>query len=208
MSIKKIALTSILGLMIAMVVSFAMQTKQKSPFAKHSVISSEQQHMGPWLPGKPNAPIRIHLYSPRGMAHYGTETTTIQALVQLTRGMNRPVSYHWVLPDGVQVVDGNLLGSVPADQVGRIFKTSITVTGLGIKELPRNVNLEVSTEIDGRPIGATGTYASHPMQPDGTFRARKERETGTSSWFSNKATSAASEEDSLESNPPPKGIHF
>ncbi len=140
---KKMVALSLLGLFFAFVAAQFVQLQPKSPFAKHGVVNSEQRHVGAWLPGKPSSPIRIHLFSPRGIAHYGTENTEIQARVQFTRPMDRPVRFRWTLPPGAQIIQGQLTGEIPPMRPGELFKPSLTLTGIGIKELPRNVSLEV-----------------------------------------------------------------
>lgn len=203
---KRLIFISILGLLVAFIGTLITGAAPMSPFAKHSVVNPEQKQVDAWLSGKPRSPIRVHLRSPRGMAHDSKETTQIQALVQVTRPMENSVLFTWHLPDGAQVVQGDLTGNIPNLRPGEIYRIAITVTGIGIKELPRNVSLTVSTDIRGQQIAATGIFASHEMQADGSFRARRERGPTSSSWFSK--TSAADDDSQIPVSQPPKGIHF
>lgn len=206
MSIRRFVFFSLLGLAIAFLGVNATKIEPRSPFAKRSVVNPEQKHIGPWLPGKPNSPLRIYLFSPRGLAHETRETTEIAAKIQLTREMLNEVKFRWQLPDGVQVVKGQTEGILPSLRPREIHRVSITVTGIGVRDLPKNVSLTVSTDINGQPIAATGIFASHEMQANGSFRARRERGPASLSIFSNKSSQA--EDDSIPVVTPPKGIHF
>lgn len=205
MSVKHIVLASFFGLAVAFVAVTFSRVEPQSPFAKNSVFKPEQKRSAAWLPGKPNSPIRIHLYSPRGLALRGHEATQVQALVQLTQSIDQPLDFEWQLPEGVEVVQGDMRGTLNDLRRGQIYRVAVVVTGLGVKELPRNISLTVSTRINNQKIAATGVFASHDLQPDGSRRARREKSRDPASWFSK---SSSDEDEEIPLVRPPRGLHF
>lgn len=206
MSVRSMLIISVIGAIIGSLLSSIESIQDKSPFAKHSVINVKNKGRGGWIPGKPNAPIRLHLSSPEGMAYTGDEITEIEAMVQLIMPLPNEARYRWRLPEGVELMDGDLEGLLPDLRAGEIHQVRIRVKGLGYKEVPKNISFEVMTILNGQRIAATDIFASHLEQPDGSFKPRKEPRRSSAGWFGK----ANIEEDDVRipKDKAPRGIHF
>lgn len=205
MSIRQMLILISVGTLLGSFWSTVKNVEDKSPFSKHAVITAEKAEARPLIPGKPNTAIRIHLTSPSGLAFTGDEITEIQAMLQLSAPAQNAVNYHWVLPQGVVLMDGEMRGTLPSLQVDEIYRTSIRVKGIGYKELPTNISFTAQTQLNGQNVGATAIFGSHELQANGNFRVRKEREPANSSGWLKKASD---DEPEIPRDKAPKGIHF
>jgi hypothetical protein len=157
-----------------------------------------QSHADEMVVSKSHVAINVTVNTPEGLPSNEDETTKLEAVVQQFPQMgNEPVTYHWNLPEGVEIQTGELSGVILGlNQASATI--SISVKGLS-PETPKNVFLDLNTDMNGQMVGATGVYSTQPTNADLTTSPRQPASKG----FFNK-----SEAEVSRKGLPPKGVHF
>ncbi|PWU19430.1 MAG: hypothetical protein C5B49_05810 [Bdellovibrio sp.] len=159
------------------------------------------------LPGKPSAPIRTYLHSPSGLASTGDEPTEIEALVEITNPALKDLRFRWQLPHHAELVQGVTEDVILALKPGTVWRTSITVKGLGAQEEVQSVLFTVTGDLGGQPLSSTGIYASHIQDPNLRWHAQPTR-SEVSQQISAPGTSLPSLQRIPAAAKPPRGVHF
>jgi hypothetical protein len=114
------------------------------------------------LTGKHLRPIDIRFTTlPSDIPSNPEREFTIEAKVILLQALNGELDYQWVLPPGVERVDGELSDTWTAVKQGDEITTKITVTGLN-RDFNQIVVLEVSSLQNKSKIGSSGIFSSKP----------------------------------------------
>lgn len=90
-----------------------------------------------------------------------TEVTDIKAYVTLLKTTNNSISYKWNLPDGVQVVQGDLEGSIDNVSIETPQELLLKVAGFS-REDKKLISLSANTQIGDTSFGNVGLISSRP----------------------------------------------
>ncbi len=147
---------------------------------------------------KPNVPIAVDINAPEGLTEDPDQTTKIEAVVRQFKDIgDQPVTYHWNLPEGVEIQNGELSGVIMGLADGSAT-LSISVKGLS-SEVQKNILLDLNTDMNGQNVGAVGVYSTHERNRDLSLTPRQP---ASKSWFQKAGSGEA------QKGLPPKGVHF
>jgi hypothetical protein len=162
MSIKnssaKIGAIAIIGITVGVTGSaFLKRSNDRAP----SSISAQAQAWTPNGLGKHLAPIHVELLKPNIIPDSGDGEVTLVGHIILTQKLDGDLTYHWVLPDGVNVVDGQVEDTLAAVTPGQTVEVKITVSGFN-KERQQTVALQGSGNLGDQHFGNSSVIVSRP----------------------------------------------
>lgn len=156
-----IALTGVLlglGIGASKVISFnSLQSPSRSPASAVAMNSN-------WKPlplGKHLALIKTELTQPEFIPEEGQDEVTLNGRIYINQSIADGISYTWNLPDGVEIVRGNLRNTIEDAKMGEAIEVSISVRGFN-KEKQRLIFLKASGKHGGEILGNSSTIASRP----------------------------------------------
>lgn len=115
------------------------------------------------LHGKNNRLLNITISPVSGLPDNDAQEITLQALVTLLQPVTGELEYHWILPDGVEHVSGELNDSWPNIQPGQTAQTTISLLNFSKASAPRTIVLQVSGLGATARIGGTMTFSTHDL---------------------------------------------
>jgi hypothetical protein len=89
------------------------------------------------------------------------ETAEITGFITLLKTSNNSVSYHWVLPEGAQIVEGALEGNIESVQVEQPVEVKIKIKGYSKSE-KKLVSLSASTRVGETAFSNVALISSRP----------------------------------------------
>lgn len=117
-----------------------------------------------WIPapaGKHLALFKVEVQGPDTLPLEGQEEVTLTGRILVNQELQGELFYSWLLPDDVQVVEGNTSDSLVSVNKGQIVETKITVMGFG-KDKQRIISLQASGRQGQELLGNTAILTSRP----------------------------------------------
>jgi len=125
---------------------------QKTDLSKHGMKAVPTSEFGYRGPVQRTIDLKFDLDK-------GSETT-IQAIVSVPYSNQSPHRFEWRLGEGVELIQGDLKGSVLFEQNNKKQKIKIVVKGFDEKNIRRFVRFEIFGEQQSRPTFADGIVSS------------------------------------------------
>lgn len=110
--------------------------------------------------GKSLSFVNVQLEAP-DIADNPNDETEITGYITLLKSSNNVVKYQWLLPEGVQVVDGDLEGQLEGVYAEDPVEVSIIVKGYSSNE-KKLVTLTAGTVIGDTPVSNVALISSRP----------------------------------------------
>lgn len=111
--------------------------------------------------GKHLSIMNISLTSPDEIPQTEGQEVKLIAQIKLLQPISTDLNYQWILPEGVEVVQGHLEDSFANVKVGQVVQTELTVIGFS-KEVAQNIVFEASVDEMGTKLGTTQIFSSRP----------------------------------------------
>ncbi len=132
-------------------------------------------------------PITLTLKGPDQYPANYDDRVDLLATIQTPYSSFCEIQYNWSLPDGVNLISGDLQGAIQNPQAGQIYSLPITVQGFSSLERmeisivakttgPNGNTLGNSSVITSRPEDSMETIAPEIMAKAQDFKARQDRE--------------------------------
>lgn len=138
--------------------AFLMKPHLKSPSPPRNPSS---QLASKWA-GKHSSPFQIQISAPNGVPTNEKADLELIATVNVQQAFNEDIEFNWILPPGVDLVDGDLQDSISGLQAGQSFERRLVVQGFTKGDASQIVVLQVSTEDNGVRIGSAGVFKEQP----------------------------------------------
>jgi hypothetical protein len=110
--------------------------------------------------GKSLSFVNVQLEAP-DIADNPNDETEITGYITLLKSSNNVVKYQWLLPEGVQIVDGDLEGQLEGVYAENPVEVSIIVKGYSNNE-KKLVTLTAGTVIGDTPVSNVALISSRP----------------------------------------------
>jgi len=110
--------------------------------------------------GKSLSFVNVQLEAP-DIADNPNDETEITGYITLLKSSNNLVKYQWLLPEGVQIVDGDIEGQLEGVYVEEPVEVSIIVKGYSNNE-KKLVTLTAGTVIGDTPVSNVALISSRP----------------------------------------------
>ncbi|PIS11062.1 MAG: hypothetical protein COT73_06015 [Bdellovibrio sp. CG10_big_fil_rev_8_21_14_0_10_47_8] len=172
MSIKKVALISMIGFCVGYLGIYFWNSADRSPASVD--LPAPKLKLKPWAHspfGKINQAFEVKISVIGGIPETDDQELRLRAQVTLNHPVqNGELTYHWILPEGASVVSGELEDSWPGVQPGQTATTEISVLGVSKEGLAKNVTLNVNGSSQGVQYANSGSFATN-IRPEWTEEA-------------------------------------
>lgn len=115
------------------------------------------------LQGKNNRLLDITISPVSGLPENDNQEITLQALVTLLQPIAGELEYHWILPEGVELVSGELNDSWTNIQPGQTAQTTISLLNFSKVSIPRTIVLQVSGQGPTARLGGAMTFSTYDL---------------------------------------------
>lgn len=155
MSLKSIHFLAVCAVGLAFgAAAYLMKPNLKSPPPPRNPASQ-------WA-GKHSSPFQIQISAPKGVPANENADLELIAKVSVQQTFNEDIEFNWILPPGVDLVDGDLQDSLSGLQAGQSFERRLVVHGFTKGDASQIIVLQVSTEDNGVRIGSAGVFKEQP----------------------------------------------
>lgn len=168
MSVKNFVFAFILAL-CGLAVGGAIAYLRTSPASiRHpaSVLPAPNLRVLPYahsLQGKNNRLLDITISPVSGLPENDNQELTLQALVTLLQPISGELEYHWILPEGVEHVSGELNDSWSNIRPGQTAQTTISLLNFSKVSVPRTIVLQVSGQGPSTRLGGAMTFSTYDL---------------------------------------------
>ncbi len=117
-----------------------------------------------WNPpglGKHLMPVRTQVILPESLPENDSAEVEITGYVTVNQPIDGDLHFDWILPEGVQVIEGQTSDSWQNVLPGQTLATKLYVTGFSKAE-NRILTLEAYAMVDSKRLGNTATVSSRP----------------------------------------------
>ena len=115
------------------------------------------------LQGKNNRLLNITISPVSGLPDHDSQEITLQALITLLQPIDGDLEYHWILPDGVEHVSGELKDSWANVRPGQTAQTTISLLNFSKASVPSTVVLQVSGQGPTARVGGVMTFSTQDL---------------------------------------------
>lgn len=115
------------------------------------------------LQGKNNRLLDITISPVSGLPENDNQEITLQALVTLLQPIAGELEYHWILPEGVELVSGELNDSWTNVRPGQTAQTTISLLNFSKVSIPRTIVLQVSGQGPTARLGGAMTFSTYDL---------------------------------------------
>lgn len=133
-------------------------TVARKDYAKRVVASDPKVAL---TMGKHLSLVHINLSTAAEIPASEDQEVKLIASVKLLQSISSDLQYKWILPEGVEVVQGHVQDSFANIGVGQLATAELTVVGFS-KQKMQNVVFEASVEELGSKLGSTQILTSRP----------------------------------------------
>ncbi|UOF00249.1 hypothetical protein [Bdellovibrio reynosensis] len=128
---------------------------------------SSVTHWKPAPMGKHLALLKVEIAQPEIIPEEGSEEVTLLGRILVNQKMDSDLTYSWTLPEGVEVIEGNISDTLSSVHTGQIVEVRLVVSGFN-REKQRLISLEANGAQGTRAMGNSAVLASRPEE---TFEA-------------------------------------
>lgn len=125
-----------------------------------SILSDRSSSWVPTPMGKHLALFQVELAS-TSIPDNSSEETEIKGRILINQEMQGDLAYAWDLPDGVELIEGQLTDTLAQVRKGQIVEIRIVVTGFS-KESQKLIGLQASGKKGTETLGGSALLASRP----------------------------------------------
>lgn len=142
--------------------------------------------------GKSLSFVNVQLEAPN-ISENPNDETEISAYITLLKSSNNSIKYQWVLPEGVQLVDGDLEGQLESVVVEEPVEITITVKGYSSYE-KKLISLTAGTLVGDTPMSNVALISSRP-EDSHEYIAKQQFETNAAEKIQQMDLSSQSPQD-------------
>lgn len=157
---RKIVVLSILGFGIGMYGAAYYSQSSAASRLPASILSDRSSSWIPTPMGKHLALFQVELAS-TPIPDNNSEEVEIKGRILVNQEMQGDLSYVWDIPEGVELVEGQLTDAFAQVQKGQIVEVRIVVTGFS-KESQKLIGLQATGKKGSETLGGSALLASRP----------------------------------------------
>ncbi|MDG0814771.1 hypothetical protein [Bdellovibrio svalbardensis] len=121
-------------------------------------------HKAKWIPqesAKHLAALKVELSTEKAIPESSDAEVTLIGKITLQQNAQSEVTYSWTLPEGVEVLEGDLSDSFPNVTAGKTIEVKLIVSGFS-KEKQSLIALQSSVIASGVQLGGSAVITSRP----------------------------------------------
>jgi hypothetical protein len=127
------------------------------------------------LSGKHQRLFEVLIKPSSSMPSSDNKDLELEASITLLQPQKGEVHFQWVLPEGAQIVEGEVSDSVANLLAGQVLTRKLVVQGVSQEGINKIVSLQVWMDVDGVKMGGAGVFATHAeeLQISGSSASNK-----------------------------------
>lgn len=119
-------------------------------------------HQKPFLQGKNQDAVLVKIESPI-LPKSDQELVEIVGYIKGNFENLDSVKYQWLLPNDVQVVEGNIVGEISGEEAGQVQTLKLKISGFSLEQR-KVISLQVDTSVGNQAVGNSYSVSSQPKE--------------------------------------------